>query len=198
MLEANSGFNAKTIPNNQKLAIGGFLLFIMVMTRPHFFNHIQDASWPVFFLLGFYIRNVIGLPIFLLAAFIVDLITIESKGGQSYCFTITYPFLALAYSALWFAGRWFAANYRENVKGFAYFVAAAVIGTTVCYFISSGAFYWLSGRFEVTTLAEFSSRVGQFLPMFMKTTLLYLAIAAVVHLVVSHTIFGKKAQISHS
>ena len=129
-------------------------------------------------------RNVIGFPIFWLVAFAVDLLVIESKGGESYCFTISYPFLIPAYASLWFAGRWFAGHYSENLKGLLYFVAAAVIGTTVCDVISSGGFYWFSGRFENTNITEFAGRIATYLPMFMKTTLIYLSIAAVVHLIV--------------
>ncbi len=176
-----SDFNAASLTKNQVLIISGVLILILITTRSHFFHHIQDASWAIFFILGFYLRAVIGLPIFLLAAFIVDLIVIESKGGQSYCFTISYPFLAPAYGSLWLAGRWFANHYSENLRGLVYFIGSAIIGVTVCYIISSGGFYWFSGRFTETNMTEFAERITKFLPMFMKITVMYLAIAAVVH-----------------
>ncbi len=175
-----------TLNKTQTGIIAGLLLLILVVTRTHHFSHIQDASWAIFFLLGFYVRNVIGFPIFWLAAFAVDLIVIESKGGESYCFTASYPFLIPAYASLWAAGRWFAGNYSENTRGLLYFIVAAVIGTAACDIFSSGGFYWFSGRFENTNMTEFAGRLATFMPMFMKTTLMYLSIAAVVHLVVKH------------
>ncbi len=173
-----------TLTKNQTWLIAGLLLSILVVTRAHFFTHIQDASWAIFFMLGFYVRKAIGFPIFWLVAFAVDLLVIESKGGQSYCFTVSYPFLIPAYASLWIAGRWFAGRYSENLRGLLYFVAAAVVGITVCDIISSGGFYWFSGRFENVNFSEFAGRIARFLPMFMKTTMIYLAIAAVVHIVV--------------
>jgi len=173
-----------TLTKNQLWTITGLLLFVMIVTRTHMINHIQDASWAVFFLLGFYIRKAIAFPIFWLVAFAVDLLVIESKGGQSYCFTISYPFLIPAYASLWFAGRWFAKHYSENLRGLAYFIGAAVVGIAVCDMISSGGFYFFSGRFAETTLSEFATRLATYMPLFMKTTMLYLSIAAVIHLAV--------------
>jgi len=185
-----------TLTKNQTWLIAGVLLTILIITRAHFFTHIQDASWAIFFLLGFYVRNVLGFPIFWLVAFAVDLLVIESKGGQSYCFTVSYPFLIPAYASLWFAGRWFAGHYSENFKGFAYFVLASVVGITACDIISSGGFYWFSGRFAETNFSEFAGRIARFLPMFMKTTMMYLAAAAVIHLVVKYAskVTGKETQ----
>lgn len=173
-----------TLTKNQLWAITGLLLITMIITRTHMIHHIQDASWAVFFLLGFYIRKAIAFPLFWLVAFAVDLIVIESKGGQSYCFTISYPFLIPAYASLWFAGRWFAKNYSENLRGLLYFIAAAVVGITVCDMISSGGFYFFSGHFADVNVSEFATRLATYLPMFMKTTMLYLMIAAVIHIAV--------------
>ena len=174
-----------TLTKNQTWLIGGLLLTIMIATRSHLLiSHIQDASWAIFFLLGFYVRDKLGLPLFMLAAFIIDLLVIESKGGESYCFTISYPFLIPAYASLWLSGRWFSKHYSENLQGLFYFIASAIIGITVCDVISSGGFYWFSGRFDNVNITEFAGRITTFLPMFMKTTLLHLSIAAVIHLAV--------------
>jgi len=177
-------FIMNTLTKNQTWLVAGLLLLILIVTRAHFITHIQDASWAIFFMLGFYVRNVLGFPIFWLVAFAVDLISIEAKGGQSYCFTISYPFLIPAYASLWFSGRWFAGHYSENLRGFLYFVGAALIGITVCDVISSGGFYWFSGRFTDTNFTEFAERIARFLPMFMKTTVIYLAVAVMVHIIV--------------
>lgn len=185
-----SDFNAKSLNKNQVLIIGGLLLFILITTRSHLFTHIQDASWAIFFILGFYIRKAIALPIFLLAVLVTDLTVINATGGENFCFTVSYPFLAPAYGSLWFAGRWFAGNYSESMKGLAYFGLAAVVGITVCDVISSGGFYWFSGRFEDTNMTEFAGRIVRFLPMYMKSTLMFLGFATVVHLIVVKVVKG--------
>ncbi len=181
-----------SLTNKQQWLVGGILLFIMIVTRSHIWlSHIQDASWAVFFLLGFYVRSVLGFPVFWLVAFAVDLLVIESKGGESFCFTASYPFLIPAYASLWFAGRWFAGHYSESLRGLAYFVVAAVVGTFACDVISSGGFYWFSGRFADVNMTEFAGRLARYMPMFMQTTMIYLAIAALIHFAVGR--LGKYA-----
>ena len=173
-----------TLTKNQTWLVAGLLLAALILTRSHFITHFQDATWAIFFMLGFYVRKAIGFPIFWLVTFAVDLLVIESKGGESFCFTVSYPFLIPAYASLWFAGRWFAGHYSENLRGLLYFVVAAVVGITVCDIISSGGFYWFSGRFENVNISEFAGRIARYLPMYMKTTLIYLAGAAVLHMIV--------------
>ena len=185
MLNSNiQNFDAKSLTKNHVYLIGGILLFLMILTRAGFVNHIQDASWAVFFILGFYVRKAIALPLFLLVVFIVDISVIQATGGENYCFTISYPFLAPAYASLWLAGRWFANNYSVNFKGLAYFVLAILVGTTACDLFSSGGFYFFSGRFEETTFTEFAGRVAKYLPMYLKTVVIYLTVATAVHFAV--------------
>ena len=173
-----------TLTKNQLWTITGLLLITMIFTRTHMINHVQDASWAIFFLLGFYIRKAVAFPLFWLVAFAVDLIVIESQGGQSYCFTVSYPFLIPAYASLWFAGRLFAKNYSENLRGLLYFTGVAVVGIVACEMFSSGGFYFFSGRFADVNVSDFVTRLATYLPMSMKITLLYLAIAAVIHIAV--------------
>ncbi len=175
----------KTLTHNQTWLIGGLLLLVLITTRSHILlSHIQDASWAIFFLVGFYLRSYLGLPIFLLVAFVVDMLVIQSKGGESFCFTVSYPLLIPAYGSLWLAGRWFANHYSEDLRGLFYFVASAVVGVAVCVIISSGGFYWFSGRFADVNFAEMVRRIAIFMPMFLKTTMMYLSIAAVIHFAV--------------
>lgn len=179
-------FNAKPLKKNQVLIIGSLLLFTLVTTRSHFFNHIQDASWAIFFLAGFYLRGSVlsrlGFPLFFLVSFITDLVVIDAQGGVHYCFTQAYAFLVPAYGALWLAGHWFANHYAENVKGLVYFVVAALVGITVCDVLSSGGFYFFSERFTDTNMTEFVSRIQTYLPIFMKPTMMYLGLAALIHI----------------
>jgi len=170
---------------NRTWIIGGLLLLTMVLTRSPLINHIQDTSWAVFFLLGFYNRRVFIFGLFFLAAFAVDLLVIQTQGIANFCFTPAYPFLIPAYAALWTAGRWFANHYQENLRGGIYLVAAAIVGITVSFLISNFGFYWFSGRFPDLSSFEYVQRIAKYLPMYLQTTLLYLGIVVVVHLAVT-------------
>lgn len=176
-----------TLTRNQQWLIGGILLLAMIITRSHLISHIQDASWAIFFMVGFYLRSYLSFPIFWLAAFAIDLIVIESHGGQSYCFTPSYPFLIPAYAALWAAGHWFSKLYREDFRGLFSLAATAIIGIAVCFLISNAGFYWFSGRFTEMNMLEYTQRLAKYMPMYLQTTLLQLGIAALIHTAVIQT-----------
>lgn len=173
-----------TLTRAQQGLIASLLLVAMLLTRGNFMSHLQDASWAIFFILGFYVRSYLGFPVFWLVAFAIDLAVIESTGSDNFCLTQSYPFLIPAYAAMWFAGRWFAGHYREDWRGGLNLVGAATVGIIVCQFISSGGFYWFSGHFTEPSVTVFLAREATFLPMYMQTALLYIGIAAVVHLAV--------------
>jgi len=180
------------ISGKTQLIIGGVLLALMVITRGNISAHLNDASWAIFFLVGFYLRGSLSkyaFPVFFLAAFAIDLAVIDAVGGVHYCFTPAYPFLIPAYAAMWFAGKWFAKKYEESAFGLFQFVASAAIGVSICFLISNAGFYFFSEKFAEMSIAQYSSAVAQYLPEYLKTTTLYLGFAALIHLVIAH---GKK------
>lgn len=185
--------------NNQlsqksKYIIGGLLLLAMVLTRGNITAHLQDASWAIFFMLGFYLRDGklgrYAFPLFFLVAFVTDLLVIDAvNGGTHYCFTPSYPFLIPSYAAMWFGGRWFANNYQETAFDLLKFVGAALVATVVCFFISNLGFYYFSGKFEVMSMTAYAQAVAKYLPGYLTTTGLYLGFIAMVHLLI---VYGRK------
>jgi len=184
-----------SLPLKSQWLIGSLLLLAMIVTRSHITAHLQDASWAIFFLLGFYLRDSslgrLGFPLFFLAAFIIDLVVIDAQGGTHYCFTPSYPFLIPAYAAMWFAGRWFANQYYENqgqeyLKGLFQFAAAAFLGTVACFLISNAGFYYFGGKFETMSVVQYAQSVAHYLPAYLTTTGLYLGFVALIHLAIVH------------
>ncbi len=178
------------LSKHQKYLIGGLLLLAMVLTRGNITAHLQDASWAIFFLVGFYLRGGAfgryAFPGFFLVAFAIDLVVIDAQGGTHYCFTPSYPFLIPSYAAMWLAGRWFANHYQENALGFIKFVSMALVGTVACFFISNLGFYLFSGKFELMSAVEYSQSVAKYLPGYLTTTGLYLGFVALLHLAIVH------------
>jgi len=169
--------------NTTQWLIAGLLFAILIFTRADFVSHIQDASWAVFFLVGFYLRNFLGLPILMLLAIAVDFAVIAARGGhQDYYLTPSYLFIIPAYSALWFAGRYVANKYSESIKGLFTFIGIAVLGIVTCDLISSGGFYWMSTSFVELSMTEFMNRFVDFMPSVLKVNMLYLGIAALIHM----------------
>lgn len=174
-----------TLSKHHAIAIAVVLSVVMWATRGHHtasLTHLPDASWAIFFALGFYLRERLLLPLFLAQAALIDYLAITQFGVNSYCVTPAYAFLLPAYAGLWLAGRWYAAHYRFEMRSLQLFAASAFLGTLSCELLSSGSFYFLGGRFADTSLAGFGQRLVQYFPSDLANVALYLGVAAVVHI----------------
>ncbi|MGH8581731.1 MAG: hypothetical protein ACREWG_02880 [Gammaproteobacteria bacterium] len=174
------------IPANPRsaLAIGLTLALLMAATRSHHFAatlHLPDASWAVFFLAGCYLRPVWMFPALIALAGVSDYVAITWFGVSDFCVSPAYGFLLPAYGALWFAGRWYAGRHRYALSTFVPLAGSVIVGAVVCEVLSSGGFYWFSGRFE-PSLAELGSRLVRYFPMSLASMVLYTVIVSIVHL----------------
>jgi hypothetical protein len=174
-----------------QVAIAVALVALMILTRGHHFPTAREilpsASWAVFFLAGVYLRALwVPLALFAVASFL-DFAAINWQGVSDYCVSPAYIALIPAYGSLWLGGRWFANRYYAPdapASTLSRFGAFALVSTFVCELISSGAFYFFSGRFTDPTLLEFAGRIVKYFPMFLGSTLFWLGAAALIHALV--------------
>lgn len=177
-----------TLSKRNAIIVAVVLSIAMWATRGHHaasLAHLPDASWAIFFALGFYLRNRLLLPLLLAQAALIDYIAITNFGVDDYCVTPAYVFLLPAYSALWLAGRWYAAHFRFEVRTLSLFAAAVFAGTAACELVSSGSFYFLGGRIADTSLAGFAHSLAQYFPSDLANVALYLGAAALVHALIA-------------
>jgi len=168
------------------LAIGLTLALLLAATRSHHFAtalHLPDASWAVFFLAGFYLRPVWTFPALVALAGVSDYVTIAWFGVSDFCVSPAYGLLLPAYGVLWVAGRWYAGRYRFALSTLIPLAGSVVIGAAVCEIISSGGFYFFSGRFVETSLVELGLRLAKYFPPSMVSLALWMGIAIVAHIV---------------
>ncbi len=173
-----------TLSRKHELIVAFSLFAFMVITRFHHFGsalHLPDASWAIFFIGGFYLRRLSIMVVLMALAGLIDYFSITQLGTSSYCVTPAYGFLVPTYAALWFGGRWFAGVYRPQWSSLLPLVASAAVATVLAFAISNAAFYFFSGKFEEMALLEYASSVAKYLGSFLKTTLGYVAAAAVIH-----------------
>lgn len=178
-----------TLSRRHSLGLAAALAALMAITRGSHFGStalLPDASWAVFFLLGFYFRQRALLPLFLALAAGVDCLAVGQGGVDNYCLTPAYVFLLPAYASLWLAGRSFGARHRLELRTLPRFAVTAFAATFVCELVSSGSFYFLGGRFADASLHEFGSRLVQYFPLDLAGCALYLGCAAALHLLASH------------
>ncbi len=191
-----------------QILIGAVLAVLLIATRGQHFaslHSLPGASWAVFFLAGVYLRPRWVLPALLAFVWGLDFapyllsgasLTEIVGGGQAFCLTPSYFFLLPAYGTLWFAGRWYAQRYCFAWRTLLPLSAALLLGAAFCGLLSSGGFYFFSGRFAEPTLGEFAARLTTYFPRYLQSLAFYVGMAAVVHglfglLRVQHT--GHKA-----
>lgn len=168
------------------LAIGLSLALLMAATRSHHFAtalHLPDASWAVFFLAGFYLRPLWMFPALMALAGVSDYMAIAWFGVSDFCMSPAYGFLLPAYGALWIAGRWYARRHRFALSTLIPLASSVLLGAAVCEIISSGGFYFFSGRFAETSLVEFGVRLAKYFPPSLESLVFWMGIAIVVHIV---------------
>ena len=164
------------------------LALLMFVTRfKHFGSSVTlpDASLAVFFLGGLYLSR-LKVARWLLLALLLEAASIDywattQMGVSDWCITPAYPFLALAYFALWATGDYLAQRRHNSVN----ILAASGIASALAFLISNASFYLFSGRYANMSAFEYSSRVMQYLPSYIAVALLYVTAALVLHAVLA-------------
>lgn len=177
-----------TLSVRNQLFVGIALATLLIATRGQHFatlHSLPGASWAVFFLAGVYLRPAWALPALLGLAGLLDFAAFTGGGASAFCLTPAYVFLLPAYTSLWLAGRWYAARYRFAWTTLAPLAASVLVGAAVCELLSSGGFYFFSGRFNEPTLAEFGARLMKYFPSYLGSLAFYVGTAAAVHTVLA-------------
>ncbi len=173
------------LSTRHQIVIGIALAALMLATRGQHFPTVKQmlpsASWAVFFLAGVYLRPAWVLAALFGLASLLDFAAINWQGVSDYCVSPAYIALIPAYAVLWFGGRWFAGRYSVKPVALLWLAASVLVSVFVCELISSGSFYFFSGRFAEPTLTEFAGRIVKYFPSFLGSTAFWIATAALVH-----------------
>lgn len=169
--------------------ISVLLFLVLVATRSHHFIdsiHLPDASYAIFFLVGFYLYVPLTWLLFMALAVIVDCIAINWFGVSGFCITPAYLALLPAYAVLWFAGHkyrqgWVKANCQNTFLRFIPLFGAASAAALAAELLASGSFYFFSGYFAQPTLTGFMLRLLLYFPQTWIAMMLYISIATLLH-----------------
>ncbi len=163
------------------------LVTLMILTRGHHFstiNYLPSASWAIFFIAGFYLAGKHIFTLFIAEAALLDYIAINWEGVSSFCVSPAYVLLLPAYGALFFAGRWYAKRYQLSWSTLLPLSISLVFGSVASQVISSGGFYFLSGRYPEPTLLEFGHRFAMYFPQQVTSMAFYIGLTIALHLYV--------------
>lgn len=177
----------KPVSRPASMALFALFASVMLATRFHHFGtalNLPDASMAVFFLGGLYLRRHVAFAALVALAIAIDWISIAQMGVSDFCVTPAYAFLPLAYAALWYGARAYAPHLRETSMSTGLVLVVALLCASLSFMVSNGAFYWSGGRYPTQNIAEYLARVWQWGPLFVRTTLAYIAVALLLHLIV--------------
>lgn len=173
------------LTGRQQIAIGLALTLLMLLTRSHHWASIHslpDASWAIFFLLGVYVRALWVVPALIAASVVIDHVAITWGGVSDFCVSPAYWMLIPAYLVLFAGGRFYARRHSLSLLGLFRLVGVALAVAAVAELLTSGGFYFFSGRFAEPTPAGFAPHFATYFPPMLGTFALYLGVAVAVHL----------------
>lgn len=169
------------------IVIGVALAALMAITRGVHatpLNMLPEASWAVFFLAGVFLRPAWVLPVLLIEAALLDFAAINFQNVSSFCVSPAYIALVPAYGALWLTGRWFAERLAISFRSLGILAIAVAGSAAIAEIISSGGFYFFSGRFTDVSLAGFAPRLVRYFPDNLAAMSLYMGFAALIYVIV--------------
>ncbi len=170
-------------PRSQ-LFIGLLLALLMAVTRGQHFASVNlpSASWAVFFLAGVLLRPRWVFPALFVLAAALDFGMVALGSVDDWCTSPAYWVLVPAYAALWLGGRLYAGWHRDQVSSLALLVLSVLVSAFICHLLSSGGFYFLSGRYPEPSLAGFLPRIGHYYPRFLSSMALYVGVASALYI----------------
>lgn len=164
------------------------IALVMAATRSPFAGiaHLQDASWAVFFIAGFYLATHWRwvLPILLAEAVLIDYIAIRYFGVSNYCLTPAYWFIVPSYAVLWSGGRWLRAHHSLDLRGLASLALSVAGSLSMCFFISNASFYWIGGRITNRTWDGWLTNFGDWYWPFILVPLACISVTTLMHILV--------------
>jgi hypothetical protein len=197
MNTAASGATAAPTDSNDMARYGilGLLVLLMAATRVNHFVPVPDASWAIFFVAGFYLKDLVrwAFPLLMIEAVLVDYFVISGQGisfWDHYCVSAAYWFLVPAYFTLWLGGSVLRAQCRGlRLRELGLLVASFVVALSVSYLISNGSFYWLADSVPAPrSMAAWLTNLGDWYLPYLQTQSLYVAIAASLHVLAAQAL----------
>ncbi len=189
-----------TLSQPQRIGVFVVLAMIMAGTRINHFGTLPDASWAIFFVAGFYLRGSLrwAFPALMALAVFVDYLVISGQGldfWSHYCVSPGYWFLIAAYGAMTLGGMLLRAQDKVlGVRTLGVLVASFLVAECVCFVVSNGSFYWLSSSVAAPSMAGWMQNMADWYLPYLRTSGLYVGVAAIVHLIATRSLHALNAQ----
>jgi hypothetical protein len=165
------------------------LALVMAGTRINHFSALPDASWTLFFVAGFYLRNGVrwAFPILVGFGVLVDFLVISSQGlnfWNHYCVSAAYWFLIPAYAAMWMGGALLRAQASGmGVRSLGWLALIFPIAFSAGFLISNGSFYWLSDVVAAPSVGGWLVNLTDWYLPYLRSAAVYVCVAVAAHVI---------------
>lgn len=169
------------------------LLALLAVTRVGHFGtavSLPDASLAVFLLGGAWLGGWRACAAYAAVAFGIDVFLAKSAAEAGWCLTPAYGGLVVAYAAVWWFGRRLARTPGLPVLRLAGIGLAAVL---THFLIANASFWAFSGYFGEMGAVDYGQAVLKYLPPYLASTALYLALGWIVQRVVDTRLAGRQS-----
>ncbi len=174
----------------QEIPVSLALLSLLWITRSgvvgsHFGSalNLPDASWAVFWLLGFWVRQVRWLIAGFVASATADYFAVQ-HGTSADCFTLAYIFLIPSYLSLWVAGRWAQRQSLFEDSTWATHALSLLVGVFACFTCANIGMYLASETVNQLSIWNYTLAVAHYLPLYLATTALYVSVGLLIAYVI--------------
>lgn len=169
------------------------LLALLAVTRiGHFGSAVSlpDASLAVFLLGGLWLAGWRWFAGYAVVAFGIDVFLAKSAVEAGWCLTPGYAGLIAAYAAVWGLGRFLARTPELPVVRFA---GIGLVAVLIHFLIANLSFWAWSGYFGELAGADYAQAVVKYLPPYVASTALYLALGWIGQRVVTTRLAGRRS-----
>jgi len=167
------------------------LVFLMALTRnSHSLTSfsLPDATMALFFIGGFYLKDLRWFASLFLLSTLIDAITSYIDPSMNLWHNVSYLGMIFAYATMWFGG----ALTIKNKSSF-YFLISSTISTIIAFMISTQTYNLLSGALPLLSFKE-SFQIGwEYLPQSFIYTMSYLLIFLALNKLIKTFIILQKA-----
>ena len=181
------------------LLILAALAALMLLTRTHNFmlgGLLPDASWAVFLLGGFFLKQFRYLAALGALAWLIDVAVTVRTPAAAYCFSPAYVALVASWVLLWSAGR-FSNNLFSGSLAWLKLPLLPIAGVCAAYLVSNLGFYALSGNFAGMSLAEYAGRVARYFDGFLFASLGYFLLGVAIAPAIAKLVEQARSALKH-
>lgn len=145
------------------------MMFLMILTRGYQSTsyldvHLPDFTLAAIFITGVYFKNFLAPLPLIVAAVLIDWVSINYYGASNFCVTKAYVMLLPAYYFTYLIAHPLTSLKFDSLKQALTISLTLLFAISLEWLITSASFYWMSPYFPDANLTGFALRIEKYAP----------------------------------